>query len=158
VSEINVALKIASDNACTSYEDLDLLSDDAFKSNIREICGLFVTVHDSQVYLIYQTAREFLLTNPEVSETDNTSLSTGVRWGHTIDAVDAETLMAKVCISLLRFKEFLKCPRIVLMLVVNMVVLKTRGAQSLQEVQERPTPDVHTALCLVLLVPTKIAG
>jgi hypothetical protein len=53
VSEINVALEIATGDTYTSYSDLDLQSEDVFKSNLREICGLFVTIHDSQVYLIY---------------------------------------------------------------------------------------------------------
>ena len=110
VSEMNVALEIASNDECTSYEDLDLSSDDAFKSSIREICGLFVTIHDSQVYLIHPTAREFLLTNPDVSENDNTLLSAVARWEHTINVVDAETLMTKVCMSLFWFKEFFGLP------------------------------------------------
>jgi hypothetical protein len=68
-----VAFEIATGDICTSYSELDLQPEDVFKSSLREICGLFVTIYDSQVYLIYQTAREFLLTNPDFHKVSKVS-------------------------------------------------------------------------------------
>ncbi|KAI1746734.1 ankyrin repeat-containing domain protein [Xylaria castorea] len=48
------------------HEDLyrDRLSPDRLYNAMRETCGLFVIVQDSQVYLLHQTAREFLVRLP----------------------------------------------------------------------------------------------
>jgi len=106
VAEMNVALALATSDTCTSYDELDLQQDDAFKSSLRDICGLFISIHDSKVYLLHQTAREFLLRKPQgaISQTPG-SLPI---WQHTIDEEAAEQLMARVCVSLLSFTVFVE--------------------------------------------------
>ena len=105
VGEMNVALGMVRCDTAESYEDLDLQEDDFFQDSLPKICGLFVSIHKSRVYLIHQTAREFLLK----------SLSTGVEarschdqpvWQHSIVSNDAEHLMARVCMCLLSFRQF----------------------------------------------------
>lgn len=46
---------------CRNMEDLDLEKEKDFKLRLRKECGLFVTVQDQRVYLIHQTAKEFLV-------------------------------------------------------------------------------------------------
>ena len=46
-----------------SYSDLDLGSESRFRETIRDICGLFVAIIDSRIYLLHQTAKEFLVRN-----------------------------------------------------------------------------------------------
>ena len=44
-----------------SYDSLDLQKEANFERRIRNLCGLFIRVADEKVYLIHQTAKEFLI-------------------------------------------------------------------------------------------------
>ncbi|KAI6089429.1 hypothetical protein F4821DRAFT_256851 [Hypoxylon rubiginosum] len=48
----------------TEIHQLELEPDNRFRNTVRELCGLFVTIVDSKVYLLHQTAKEFLLYRP----------------------------------------------------------------------------------------------
>ena len=106
VSELNVAVKLATSRGAKSYEDLDLEPDDLFASNIRKICGLFVNVHDSKVFLIHQTAREFLLGLTDEKRQRHMPQSPPLVWHHSLDAVQAERVVSQVCLSFLQFRLF----------------------------------------------------
>ncbi|CAF9929195.1 MAG: hypothetical protein ALECFALPRED_004266 [Alectoria fallacina] len=56
---MNTALAITGD--CSSTDDLELEPEPAFRDTATDLCDLFICVSDSKVYLIHQTAREFLL-------------------------------------------------------------------------------------------------
>ncbi|KAK4206162.1 hypothetical protein QBC37DRAFT_393615 [Rhypophila decipiens] len=43
------------------WDDLDMEPEHRFRDTVRAICGQFVVVIDSRIYLIHQTARQFLL-------------------------------------------------------------------------------------------------
>jgi len=60
LSEISVALALTGQQ---SWDDIaeDIIQEDRIQDTIRNYCGLFVTVVDKRVYLIHQTAREFLV-------------------------------------------------------------------------------------------------
>ncbi len=51
--ELAVTVKESS----TSYEDLDLVGEEQYRIIVRNLCGLFVSVIDSKIYLVHQTAR-----------------------------------------------------------------------------------------------------
>lgn len=57
--EVNVAMEIKEHPGY--HKDLDIWESEVAMDRIKNICGLFVNVLDSKVYLIHQTAREFLL-------------------------------------------------------------------------------------------------
>ncbi|KAL4969607.1 nucleoside phosphorylase domain-containing protein [Aspergillus stella-maris] len=59
LDEMNVALSLKKSHS--SYSDLNLRSTERFRLVLRDLCGLFVTVVDSKIYLLHQTAKEFLL-------------------------------------------------------------------------------------------------
>ncbi|KAF2179624.1 hypothetical protein K469DRAFT_730556 [Zopfia rhizophila CBS 207.26] len=59
LTETNIALAI--EDYYQSYEDLCLSNHARFDSTVRNLCGLFVNVIDQKVYLIHQTAKEFLV-------------------------------------------------------------------------------------------------
>ncbi|GFF25367.1 isoform 2 of ankyrin repeat domain-containing protein 50 [Aspergillus udagawae] len=59
---------------------------------IREFCGLFVFINDSKIYLIHQTAREFLINRDSASILDSI---------YAFEQTDAEKLMSQVCIRYL---------------------------------------------------------
>lgn len=82
LKEMAIALAIAENHR--SYGDLEneLLSPDVLRRTIREACGLFVTVKASMVYLIHQTAREFLI-QPLSSQSAN-SVQPFLKWEHSL--------------------------------------------------------------------------
>ncbi|OCK95360.1 ankyrin, partial [Cenococcum geophilum 1.58] len=92
LQEMNIALAIEDHHR--SYEDLDLKSEARFETTVRNLCGLFVSVIDQRVYLIHQTAKEFLIAKSEAVVD---------RWQHSIDLVASELLMARTCIIYLMF-------------------------------------------------------
>lgn len=60
--EMQAAMKVESSHR--SYKDLEhrLESDQAFSCYIRDLCGLFINIIDGSIYLLHQTAKEFLST------------------------------------------------------------------------------------------------
>jgi hypothetical protein len=97
IQEMNIALAIEDHHR--SYDDLkpDLDDEARFEVSVRHLCGLFVTVVDQKVYLIHQTAKEFLLAKNEV---------TVGKWKHSLIPMDSEILMARICVVYLLFTEF----------------------------------------------------
>jgi ankyrin repeat protein len=95
LTEMNIALAIEDHHR--SYEDLDLESESRFECTLRNICGLFVSVVDQRVYLLHQTAKEFLVAKSQ-------EISSG--WKHSLDPVDSELTIARTCIAYLTFDVF----------------------------------------------------
>ncbi|KAJ9238315.1 hypothetical protein DTO169E5_4859 [Paecilomyces variotii] len=89
LEEMAMALGIAisSDSQTANEARLDVQGLD---KKIRHLCGLFVYIADKKIYLIHQTAREFLLYNqPTASSPYHFSLD------------DAESQMAEICVRYL---------------------------------------------------------
>jgi hypothetical protein len=99
LKEMDIALSIANQEECRSYEDLDLDRDN-IKTVIRNLCGLFVHVTDYKVYLIHQTGKEFLM-----QKAPGKTLNTNI-WAHSIEEGKAETIMAEICVRYLLFTNF----------------------------------------------------
>ena len=97
VSEMNFALALALQGRCSSYDALDRPSDKEFKSSVKQICGLFVSIIDQKVYLLHQTAREFLICQPGLA-------SQG--WQHSLSLESGHSLLFRVCVYLLCFSGF----------------------------------------------------
>lgn len=97
LSEIDVALEIGPRSI--SYKALDLEGDAKRKKWISKSCGLFVSIVDSRVYLIHQTAREFLIR-------ENNEISGPQEWRHSIDLQKAHQVLSEICVTHLLFREF----------------------------------------------------
>ena len=95
LTELNIALAI--EDYHRSYDDLDVDNEMRFEMSVKNICGLFVTVVDQRVYLIHQTAREFLLAKTEVATHG---------WKHSISLRESEALVLGICLAYLSFAEF----------------------------------------------------
>ena len=97
LKEMNIALAIKDHHQ--SYEDLglDVKNEARFATTIRNICGLFISIIDQKVYLIHQTAKEFLVAKDQVLLGS---------WKHSISAMESEFLMARICITYLMFRSF----------------------------------------------------
>ncbi|KAL1897649.1 hypothetical protein Sste5346_003957 [Sporothrix stenoceras] len=108
LAEMNIAINIdGEENRPDSIDDLDLEDEDDFKTRLRSICGLFITINDRRIYLIHLTAREFLL-RPDTSSSTSTakdslttispSLASDFSWHHSITTQEANRIFAKICI------------------------------------------------------------
>lgn len=65
LAEMNIAMaiddEIPENGCCETYETLSLEPENAFRIKVRDLCGLFVSIVDSRIYLIHQTAKHFLV-------------------------------------------------------------------------------------------------
>jgi ankyrin repeat protein len=95
LSEMNIALNIEDNHR--SYEDIDLETDVRFETTIRNLCGLFVSIIDQKVYLIHQTAKEFLIGESQTI--------TG-QWKSNFNPAESDLVMTRVCIAYLLFNVF----------------------------------------------------
>jgi hypothetical protein len=101
LGEMNAAFKIKKGHR--SVKDLGDLPD-SFDKSVKNWCGLFVRVIDSKIYLVHQTAREFLI--------KESSLGQG-NWQYTICSDDSNLLLADICISYLSLEDFENHPLVV---------------------------------------------
>ena len=69
------------------------------KDRICHLCGLFVFINHSRIYLIHQTAKEFLIQKEAQSQASNNC------WKHSLRPDDSETIMAGICIDYLLLKK-----------------------------------------------------
>ena len=102
VQELNVALAI--DHTSRSYLALDLEREEAFELRIKSICGLFIYIDRSYVFLIHQTAKEFLVSR----QADDKPVTRS--WEHSLKPSISSELLAGICVSLLMFDEFEENP------------------------------------------------
>ena len=100
LEETNVALTLAAQEPPPrSYKEVDLWPLSEFESIVQDICGLFVSVHDGKLYLIHQTAKEFLLGS---SGSHSTHLG---KWQGCFDITQAHGTVSKVCLHYLNFDD-----------------------------------------------------
>lgn len=99
--EMSIALNVRDNLGAHDEKDLGLQPDTQFKQWIIHMCGFFVTIYDSQLYFIHQTAKEFLArTDPE------TSWPEGLDWLSPVIDLPAHKVMAESAIAYLSFKCF----------------------------------------------------
>ncbi|KAF7902693.1 hypothetical protein EAF00_002596 [Botryotinia globosa] len=104
VREMNVALAIdenlAQDSQASALS-LDLEPEAVLRAALGNVCGLFVTVADSSVYLIHQTARSFLLSDGK-TQTDKIE-GPVFRWKNSVYPPEVHLLLSNICITYLLF-------------------------------------------------------
>ncbi|KIW69667.1 hypothetical protein PV04_05531 [Phialophora macrospora] len=64
LAEMAVILAIKPEHKTFDDIDKELQPEHRFRDTLRDLCGLFVVVVDSRIYLLHQTAREFLVKKP----------------------------------------------------------------------------------------------
>ncbi|KAN0076427.1 ankyrin repeat-containing domain protein [Elaphomyces granulatus] len=100
LKEMALALTIRGNHR--SYRDVDLKSEDRFRETIRDICGLFVTIIGSKIYLLHQTAKEFLVQHDQNIHPE----SGGLQWKRSLRPPDSHRVLTKICMRYLLFAEF----------------------------------------------------
>ncbi|KAI4193379.1 MAG: hypothetical protein LQ350_008349 [Teloschistes chrysophthalmus] len=92
IEEVNVVMVVG--ESTESYKDLEWwVPETAGAERIKNTCGLFVSVVDSKVYLIHQTAREFLIGNEHNG------------WCESFNPARSNLVLAEACIWFLRLKD-----------------------------------------------------
>lgn len=99
LKEMGVILAIKDDTRL--YKDLDMEKEDRIKLRIRNTCGLFLRVSDAKIYLIHQTAKEFL-----VAENLRVDQGTVLEWGNSFIPQNCDYILAKACLRYLSFATF----------------------------------------------------
>lgn len=99
LSEMDVAFQIATDSPdAKTHKELDL-DNNILKLRIRELCGLFVFIDDDRIYLIHQTAKEFLVAK------DCLACAVGSRWKHSLNSQHSDTKLTQICVQYLSFRD-----------------------------------------------------
>jgi ankyrin repeat protein len=101
LKEMNTAFEILVMNErgekCTSENDLVLDKEEPFRKKIVNLCGLFVTIVDSKIYLIHQTAKEFL-----INKNGSTNPWSPSCWKYTFTLQASHLEALKACLWYLR--------------------------------------------------------
>lgn len=92
LAEMNIALSVV-ETSQNTY-DLDLEDTESFKLRLRSLCGLFIAIHNNNIYFLHQTAKEFLLA--ELSSSLPTPVSSS--WQHSITLRHAHATLAELCV------------------------------------------------------------
>lgn len=100
-----MALMVACNQAFRESVNIEdyLESEEDFKQTLRDICGLFVVVVQSRLYLLHQTAREFLDRSKSVYQVNDVSITP--TWKGSIDLQVSNRLLAEVCVRYLTFDQ-----------------------------------------------------
>ncbi|KAL8925462.1 MAG: hypothetical protein Q9172_002224 [Xanthocarpia lactea] len=96
ISEMAIALGV--DTSPSSGLELDI-EKTYLETHLPQWCGLFVYINHSRIYLIHQTAKEFLVRGSAVAVANNQG------WKHCLDAADIEQSMTRICVRYLTQKN-----------------------------------------------------
>ena len=99
LDEMNIALAI--NDGSRSTDQLDLEPSSSFSTTLRDLCGLFVSIRHSKIYLIHQTAKDFLLRSEETMVDSSPSL-----WHSSLESKTCKHIMWSTCITYLSFLDF----------------------------------------------------
>lgn len=96
VSKMAMALGVATSSCQTAAQAG--INTEGLDKKIRQLCGLFIFINDSKIYLIHQTAREFL-----ISTMADESINR--RW--YLKPNDTEVTMTQICVKYLLFEDLI---------------------------------------------------
>ncbi|KAI9685674.1 MAG: hypothetical protein M1822_004234 [Bathelium mastoideum] len=102
VKELNVAFCL--DLTDRKEEDVDLEPD--IESTVKSLCGIFLRITDSTIYLAHQTAKEFLLASDPSITSSVSANDTVSPWKHSFHPQQAHRLLAERCKWYLLFSVF----------------------------------------------------
>ena len=104
LQETNVAMVM--EERYESCKDLDIWRPDVIEDRIKNMCGLFLSVVNSKVYLIHQTAREFLVREEYTNSSSALQAFSPAYWKKSFCSIQSNLLLAKICIWYLQLRDF----------------------------------------------------
>jgi ankyrin repeat protein len=102
-AELNVASNVSPH--WKNCRDVNLDTLEHFEKDIRYMTGLFITIVDSKVYLIHQTAREFLVNPENIQNAD-----AFIKWRRSFSTQQTNYILAEICVTILSLDHFSDCP------------------------------------------------
>ncbi|KAI9774707.1 MAG: hypothetical protein M1839_001668 [Geoglossum umbratile] len=108
LAEMNRALSINDNGFKGSFEPRQ-----SFPRIVRDLCGLFVNIQHGRIYLIHQTAREFLIRENATGESVVPLGSGKGSWKHSLEPIESNLVLAKICISYLLSPVFENDPLVI---------------------------------------------
>jgi NACHT domain len=107
--EINIAFSLTP--SVKSHKELDPELEPSIESTVKGLCGLFIRVINSKVYLVHLTAREFLIKKPNTNATKsearyNPRSQIEHRWKQSVDPIESNFILANICVHYLLFEDF----------------------------------------------------
>jgi hypothetical protein len=95
LAELSIAMAV--NPAQMTFEDLDAYIVRNFEQHVKAVCGTFVRIINKTIYLVHQTAREFLLQSPDIQA------SQIGKWLHSIILQEAHSRILDICLLYLSF-------------------------------------------------------
>ena len=91
-----------------SREEVDLDPEDSFRAHVRNLCGLFMSIINSKIYLIHQTTKEFLVSEGATFQAPSYVDSCLGVWKHSLEPSESNLVLSKICISHTSCLQYLK--------------------------------------------------
>lgn len=102
VKEMSFAMAIQESHKTFHHMEEELEPESRFQDTLRDLCGLFLVVINERLYLLHQTAREFLVRNSGPGEPPEDRFVVGDRnkiiWKHSIDIKVSNGVLAQACV------------------------------------------------------------
>ncbi|KAL4788809.1 hypothetical protein BDV19DRAFT_395637 [Aspergillus venezuelensis] len=100
LQEISLALAFSTkDQSIEEIRDEIQTDDERIQTMIRDLCGLFLVVIGGKIYLLHQTAKEFLVRQSENFVHEDAKAST---WKHSLDPRESHYVLAGICTHYLK--------------------------------------------------------
>ncbi|GCB21065.1 ankyrin repeat domain-containing protein 50 [Aspergillus awamori] len=90
------AIHINLDSTTLTAISDDLEPKERFRETLRDLCGLFVVVIDEKIYLLHQTAKEFLV---QSDKSTVNQISHITEWKCALIPEESNDILASICIS-----------------------------------------------------------
>lgn len=113
LAEMELALALQQHHK--SYEDLTPRPSDRVRKYIRDLCGLFINITDEKIYLLHQTAKEFLVPgdNLDSQEYDLAQQKQvfqrnhldNLTWKFSLIPSESHRILCEICIWCLLFRQ-----------------------------------------------------
>ncbi|CRG90005.1 Ankyrin repeat, PH and SEC7 domain containing protein secG [Talaromyces islandicus] len=84
--------------------EMNLAPEGRFRMYVRDLCGLFVNIIDSNLYLFHQTAKEFLVPKHNFDPSGDHCNQFG--WKNSLKPPESHRILCKICVWHLLFTEF----------------------------------------------------
>ncbi|ETR97107.1 ankyrin, partial [Trichoderma reesei RUT C-30] len=112
LAEMDLALAIQ--HSHKSYEEVPGRPEARVSAYIRHICGLFVTITDKKIYLLHQTAKEFLVTRASMAfraeilgdHHENPLVRRKRHWKFSLEPSESHRILCTICLWLLLFTDY----------------------------------------------------
>ncbi|KAE8398358.1 hypothetical protein BDV37DRAFT_31958 [Aspergillus pseudonomiae] len=95
--QVSLAMAISPEHR--SYTDLEeeLESEHGFRRTVRDLCGLLLVIIDEKIYLLHQTAKEFLVRDELLAPLSGESCLSN-SWKHCLQPEESNKVLAEKCI------------------------------------------------------------